>query len=236
MFLGQLVESFILRTYHKLKKSSILAGMSVVIVDYGVGNLRSVYRALQAVGITAHISNKAKEIRSAKLLILPGQGAFATAMEHLQSLDLVDSIKEHVLSGRPYLGICLGFQLLFTDSFENGHHKGLGIFPGSVCHFDSMEGTDTLSIPHMGWNTLDVVSDPNTLFKDSQETFYFVHSYAVKPMPNIPISTQTTYGSPFISSVQQDHLLATQFHPEKSGNQGLELLRSFFQKIGYLNT
>lgn len=210
--------------------------MSIVIVDYGVGNLRSVYRALQAVGVQAQISADPEIVQAAEMIVLPGQGAFETAMAHLKDLNLVDHIRNHIRAGRPYLGICLGFQLLFATSNENGTHEGLGIFPGTVKHLDDFGIDTSLSIPHMGWNTLDIQSDPNDLFDTdfSEKSVYFVHSYAVASEPGIPISTTTTYDKAFVSSVQQPNLLATQFHPEKSGDVGLSLLRNFLTKTGFL--
>lgn len=205
--------------------------MSVVIIDYGVGNLRSVYRAIRALSVPVVISADTNTIQSADVIVLPGQGAFETAVHQLRALNLFDYIRKHILEGKPYLGICLGFQLLFTESFENGHHAGLDIFPGAVKHFDTLGIDPRLSVPHMGWNSLSLQAEPNRLFPDPDMAFYFVHSYAVTPEPNTPIATQTTYGVPFISSVQRGSLLATQFHPEKSGDQGLALLRSFFETL-----
>ena len=206
--------------------------MLVVIVDYGVGNLRSVYRALNAVSVPSTISSDPELIQSADILVLPGQGAFETAVKSLHDLNLFHHIRNHILTGKPYLGICLGFQLLFTESFEKGHHSGFDIFPGSVKHFDTLGIPNKLSIPHMGWNTISVQSDPNQLFDNPDSTFYFVHSYAIAPPKETNYCTQTVYGVPFISSVQTETLLATQFHPEKSGGQGLALLRSFFEHVG----
>lgn len=204
----------------------------IIIIDYGAGNLRSVQKAIEHVGYAVSISHAPEDIADADVLVLPGQGAFAEAATRLESLMLTDLIIRHIRQGKPYLGICLGFQLLFDASSENGHHKGFGIFPGTVDHFSEHIAT-SLSVPHMGWNTLAIQHDPHHYFEDLHSPIhaYFVHSYMVKTTDSSIIATETDYGVPFVSSVQQDSMLATQFHPEKSSDTGLKILDNFFKGI-----
>lgn len=204
----------------------------IVILDYGSSNLRSVAKAIETIGYTPITSNDAATIKSADLLILPGQGAFKQAMSALESLGLIDIIKAHILSKKPYIGICLGFQILFEISEEHGMQKGLGLFSGTVSHFSKYISKD-LSIPQMGWNTLNIKNDALSIFTDiTPEPYtYFVHSYAVFDTSPECICTSTHYGVNFVSSIQTDTVFATQFHPEKSGDVGLSILKNALLKL-----
>jgi len=198
---------------------------TVHIIDYGMGNLRSVQKGFENVGAQAVICRTPAEARDAELLVLPGVGAFRDAIAELKQHDFVGLIREHVASDKPFLGICLGLQLLFDVSFEDGEYEGLGIIPGEVDRFPSRPG---LKIPHMGWNTL-TVRKPNPLVDDAgpNPSVYFVHSYFVKPNDPAVVATTTEHGIEFCSMVARGNLFATQFHPEKSQKQGLNLLRNF---------
>ena len=200
----------------------------VCILDYDVGNLHSVLKAFQFLGIEAKISDHISDIEDSDLLVMPGQGAFSSAMASLTKKSLIEPVMRHIHEQRPFLGICVGFQVLFEGSEEKGDCKGLGIFPGRFTHIPDQE----LKVPHMGWNALDVVSDPNHVF-DSTETpyTYFVHSYYLKETSTDIVSTRTQYGESFVSTVQSKNLLATQYHPEKSGDVGMAILKQFVQGV-----
>ncbi|MBX3441965.1 MAG: imidazole glycerol phosphate synthase subunit HisH [Planctomyces sp.] len=195
------------------------------IIDYGMGNLRSVQKAFEHLGCEAVICRSPSEVRGAERLILPGVGAFRDAIAELRRHDFVGLIQDHVAAGRPFLGICLGLQLLFDVSYEDGEYAGLGLVRGKVVRFESAPG---LKIPHMGWNTLNIVT-PNALTAGLPATpsVYFVHSYHVVPDDDSVIATTTEHGRPFTSMIARGPLFATQFHPEKSQRTGLQLLRSF---------
>lgn len=197
----------------------------ITIVDYGMGNLRSVQKGFEKVHAAARISNSPEEIATAEKLVLPGVGAFRDAIAELKRLNLVEPLLDALAKDRPFLGICLGLQLLFDVSFEDGEHRGLGVIPGEVRRFESAPG---FKVPHMGWNTLDVVR-PNPLLAGLPDppSVYFVHSYHVVPTDSSVIATQTAYGNPFVSMVSRGRLFATQFHPEKSQRVGLKLLENF---------
>lgn len=197
----------------------------ISIVDYGMGNLRSVQKAFERLGYDATIIRSPEEIALAKKLVLPGVGAFRDAIGELKRLNLAKPIVDHAHSGRPFLGICLGLQLLFDVSYEDGEWVGLGILPGEVVRFESKPG---LKIPHMGWNEL-IVDRPNRLLDGipGPLSVYFVHSYHVVPKDPSVIATRTDYGGPFVSMVARDNLFATQFHPEKSQQVGLKILSNF---------
>lgn len=198
---------------------------NIVIVDYGMGNLRSVQKAIEKVGHAATITSDSGRIAEAGKLILPGVGAFQDAIARLRETDLVAPILDHIRSGRPFLGICLGLQLLFTTSHEDGEHRGLDLFPGEVVRFPDVPG---LKVPHMGWNELRVRRRAPVL--DGLEdgaAVYFVHSYYVAPKDSSLIATETDYPTPFASAIWRDNVFATQFHPEKSQRVGLEMLRRF---------
>lgn len=197
----------------------------LVIVDYGMGNLRSVQKALEKVGASAVITADAELLRRADKLILPGVGAFGDAIARLREANLVAPIREHIEAGRPFLGICLGLQLLFERSYEDGVHEGLGILQGEVIRFDDTGG---LKVPHMGWNQI-IHDGTCPLFQGvvSGSYVYFVHSYYPVPQDTKLIAARTDYGGWFTSAVWRGQLFATQFHPEKSQQVGLRILRNF---------
>ncbi|MCC6239146.1 MAG: imidazole glycerol phosphate synthase subunit HisH [Phycisphaerales bacterium] len=199
----------------------------ISILDYGMGNLRSVGKAFEQQGIAAQIINTAEQTAAADKLILPGVGAFADAMEHLRRQKLVEPIRHHVQQGKLLLGICLGLQLLFEVGYEDGTHEGLGLLRGACVRFD-VDKTMKLKIPHMGWNQLNI-QKPSPLLAglDDQCNVYFVHSYHVQPQDKGIIATTTDYGRPFVSSIASKNIYACQFHPEKSQAVGLRILRNF---------
>jgi glutamine amidotransferase len=197
----------------------------IIVVDYGMGNLRSVQKGFEKVGETAVISRDQKQIREADKLVLPGVGAFPQCMKNLVDLNLVDPIKEFIVSGRPFLGICLGLQLLFDESEEFGGHEGLKIVPGKVLQFERTPG---LKIPHMGWNQVSFNNDV-PIFKGipNGSYFYFVHSFYVDPENAGDSAAESEYGIRFTCAVRRDNLFAVQFHPEKSQDLGLTILKNF---------
>jgi glutamine amidotransferase len=191
----------------------------IAILDYGVGNLRSIKRGLERCGADAYISSNDRELFSGDALVLPGVGAFCDAMDDLRVFE--DEIKSYV-EEKPILGICLGLQLLFTESEENGLHKGLGLLKGKVVMLPN-----TVKIPHMGWNSTEIKRETSFLRGlRSGEFFYYVHSYYAAPVDDITSAT-TTYGVEVPAVVEWNNIYATQFHPEKSGKAGLLLLRNF---------
>lgn len=201
----------------------------IVILDYGVGNVGSVTNSLAALGYSARVSSSVADIDAADLLVLPGQGAFETAMRHLHEGGFSRAVIDYIQAGRKFLGICVGFQVLFEGSEEKGSHDGLGIFPGRFREFDKSAG---LSVPHMGWNSLSVRSDLNEVFENSIENFvYFVHSYFMPASDDEFVSATCDYGEAFVAVVQRENLLAMQFHPEKSGDVGLGILRRFLGRV-----
>lgn len=197
----------------------------IAIVDYGMGNLRSVQKAIESLGMEATICTDPTGIAQAERLILPGVGAFRDAIGELQRQSLVEPIKAHIAAGKPFLGICLGLQLLFDVSFEDGTWQGLGVIPGEVVRFKDLPGR---KIPHMGWNEVQVQND-SRLFRGipNGSHFYFVHSYFVVPKAPEVIAAKTDYGGEFTSVIERGNLFATQFHPEKSQSAGLALLKNF---------
>ena len=197
----------------------------IVIVDYGMGNLRSVQKAFEKIGASAQIVFTASGIAGADKLVLPGVGAFGDAMTRIREAGLAPPILDHLHSGRPFLGICLGLQLLFDASYEDGEYAGLGIVPGEVVRFESQPG---LKIPHMGWNALEVAK-PNPLLAGmpAGAHVYFVHSYHVVPRDESIVAARAFHGQPFVAMIARDNLFATQFHPEKSQRIGLQLLENF---------
>jgi glutamine amidotransferase len=200
---------------------------SIAIVDYGMGNLRSVQKALAMVAGDARIISTAREIEAADKIILPGVGAFKDAIATLRQRGLDTAIIRHIERGRAFLGICLGLQLLMDVGFEDGEHRGLGVIPGACVRFD-VDQTLGLKVPHMGWNQL-LVRRPSPIFSDLPEgaSVYFVHGYHVVPEDKTVIAAETDYGRPFVSSLWRDNLMATQFHPEKSQKVGLKILANF---------
>lgn len=200
---------------------------SIAIIDYGMGNLRSVQKAFEHVGVDARIVSQPEQIDPFDKIVLPGVGAFKDAVATLRATHLDEPILGHIRKGKPFLGICLGLQMLFDKGFEDGEHQGLGVFPGQCIRFD-VDRTLQLKVPHMGWNQLDKKSDsPLLRGLDGQPSVYFVHSYHVVPDDPSIIATTTDYGRPFVSSIWRDNITATQFHPEKSQKTGLQILQNF---------
>lgn len=197
----------------------------IAIIDYGMGNLRSVSKAFEAVGHEAVVTRNAQVISNASHVVLPGVGAFGNSMVNIERYDLVEPIRASVRSGKPFLGICLGLQVLFTESEEFGLHKGLDIIPGKVRRFVVEAG---LKVPHIGWNQVDF-QRACPLFDGIPDgtDWYFVHSYFVDPDEHRFAASTTTYGAPFVSSVWKDNIVACQFHPEKSQAVGLHLIKNF---------
>jgi glutamine amidotransferase len=197
----------------------------LAIIDYEMGNLRSVQKGFERVGQAATITSDPDVLRTADKVVLPGVGAFEDAIAALRRRNLVEPISEAIEAGKPFLGICLGLQLLFDVGCENGRHEGLGILRGEVVRF---ELPHEFKVPHMGWNQLDIRRRPPILGDTPVGMYcYFVHSYYVVPRDESVIATTTDYGGPFCSMIWRDNLFATQFHPEKSQSQGLEILRRF---------
>jgi glutamine amidotransferase len=201
----------------------------IAIIDYGRGNLRSVQKGFERVGWEATITRTTQKIRDARAVVLPGVGAFRDCMENLERLGLVDPILESIRSGKPFLGICLGLQLLFSISEEFGPTPGLSVFKGKVQRFPTNTTTmKELKIPHMGWNTIRIRHTSPVLQEVPDSSFfYFVHSFYVNPEDPDLMCTETDYGITFVSSIQKDNVFATQFHPEKSQSLGLRILKNF---------
>ena len=198
---------------------------SIAIVDYGMGNLRSVQKGLERVGFAAEVTRDAQRIDAAAGVVLPGVGAFGACMDNLRRYGLVDIVRAVVARGTPFLGICLGMQLLFEESEEFGPVPGLGIFPGRVVRFTD---TPNLKVPHMGWNQSRKRQDvPHLRGVDEGAFVYFVHSYYVVPADASLVATSTEYGIEFASAIARDNVFATQYHPEKSQAIGLKILRNF---------
>lgn len=196
------------------------------IVDYGMGNLRSVAKALEHVGATVEVTSDAARLAAADSLVLPGVGAFGRCMENLTAAGLSDVVVDFARSDRPFLGICVGMQILFEESEEFGPVAGLGILPGRVRRIRSED--PSLTIPHMGWNRIRMRNRPPHLRGVIDDAFvYFVHSYAVECDLDQLAATTTDYGVEFASSVWRDNVFATQFHPEKSQAVGLRILENF---------
>jgi len=191
--------------------------------------LRSVQKGFEAVGAKAIVTSDSKKILSARSVVLPGVGAFKACMDNLEKFDLIDTVKQSVQSGKPFLGICLGLQLLFSQAEEFGSVSGLGILKGKVVGFkDAPNSGDPLKIPHMGWNNVEV-KPSHPLFDSvpNQSYFYFVHSYYVVPEDRATVATTTNYGIEFVSGIHHENIHAFQFHPEKSQQLGLTVLKNF---------
>ncbi len=197
----------------------------ITIVDYGMGNLRSVQKAFEKIGCAARISARPEDIETASKVVLPGVGAFGDGIRALHDRHLAEPIKTWVHSDRPFLGICLGLQMLFTTGYEDGEQPGLNLFPGIVRRFRrDLE----VKVPHMGWNNLKISRRPPLLDAFPPEgQVYFVHSYLVVPKSPDLIACESFHGEPFVSMIWQGNIFATQFHPEKSQALGLEILRRF---------
>lgn len=197
----------------------------IAIIDYGAGNLQSVKKALDFIGAESVITDDPEAINSCDKILLPGVGSFGDAMASMRAKNLVETVKQNALSGKAFLGICLGLQLLFEESEESPGVKGLGIFKGKIRKFPADMG---LKIPHIGWNSLEI-KQKGTIFKDIPENsyVYFVHSYYLEAEEPDTVATVTNYGIDFHSAVGRNNIFATQFHPEKSGDVGLQILRNF---------
>jgi glutamine amidotransferase len=200
----------------------------IAIIDYGMGNLRSVEKAFAHTGHAATITNDPAVLADAAKLVLPGVGAFRDAIAALRSRHLVEPIRSAIAAGKPFLGICLGLQLLFDRSFEDGEYQGLGVVAGDVVRFAVSPEYPEFKVPHMGWNQVQFRRRPPIFAGiDEGEHFYFVHSYYVVPRDESVVATETDYPQPFCSSIWRGKLFATQFHPEKSQDAGLRVLKNF---------
>jgi glutamine amidotransferase len=203
----------------------------IAIIDYGRGNLRSVQKGFEKVGVEAIITPDPGVAAKATGLVLPGVGAFADAMTNLKDKGLEDVVREAIFLNKPFLGICLGLQLLFETSEEWGYSEGLGIFPGRVRQLP-----DNLKVPHMGWNQVDFVKLNPLIEEIANKTyFYFVHSFYVEPADKTLVSGLTEYGLNFTSMISKNNLFALQFHPEKSSTMGLQILKNFGRIVANVN-
>lgn len=204
------------------------------IIDYGMGNLRSVHKALGLLGCDAALTQDPSEVEHADALVLPGVGAFGAAMANLDRLGLTQAILDFAASGRPFLGICLGMQLLLSESYEQGRHTGLGLIPGEVVRFTNTDRNPEaagIKVPHMGWNTLHRTSDcPLLAGIPDGASVYFIHSYYAMP-PKEAVAAITNYGRDFCSLIWSGNIFAAQFHPEKSGAVGLRMLANFASMV-----
>lgn len=196
----------------------------VALVDYGMGNLRSLSNALKAVGADLAVTSDPARVLEARRVVLPGVGAFGRCMAELRERSLLAPVERFLDSGRPLLGICVGFQVLFDESTEHGSHRGMGRVPGRIERFDEPD----LIVPHMGWNSV-AIRQPHPLLDgiESGAHFYFVHSYRPRLVPDSASLATSDYGSEFVCAVASDNLAGVQFHPEKSGPVGLRLLSNF---------
>lgn len=197
----------------------------LAIVDYQMGNLRSVQKAFEHVGHSAEITSDPRRLAQASKVVLPGVGAFCDAIGELRRRDLVDPLRDAIAAGKPFLGICLGLQLLFDVSYEDGQHEGLGILPGRVVRF---ELPPEYKVPHMGWNSVRRRQPAPVLDGIPEGShFYFVHSYFVVPDDPAAVALEADYHRPFCAMIWRENVYATQYHPEKSQAVGLRLLRNF---------
>ncbi|TLY43074.1 MAG: imidazole glycerol phosphate synthase subunit HisH [Nitrospirae bacterium] len=200
----------------------------IAIVDYDMGNLKSVHKAFESVGHLATVTRDPQAIADASHVVLPGVGAFGDCMRNLERHGLVEPVLGAIRAGKPFLGICLGFQLLFSESEEFGTHRGLGVIPGRVVRFASGGSPTLMKVPHMGWNSIAIGKRSPVLDGVPDGAFmYFVHSYYVVPDDQSVACTMTDYGRPFVSSVARDNIFACQFHPEKSQSEGLRIIQNF---------
>jgi imidazole glycerol-phosphate synthase subunit HisH len=197
----------------------------IAIVDYQMGNLRSVQKAFERLGCDAKITSSAEDLWQADKVVLPGVGAFRDAIGELERRDLVGPIRDIIAAGKPFLGICLGLQLLMDVSYEDGEYEGLGVLRGDVVRFQPRAD---FKVPHMGWNQAHILRRAPILEDIAEGAhFYFVHSYYVRPEDTSVVAIETTYDVPFCAMIWRDNLFATQFHPEKSQSWGLKLLQNF---------
>ena len=202
-----------------------MANANIVIVDYGLANLRSVQKAFERVGAATEVTSDPARIAAAARLVLPGVGAFRDAIVRLRETGLNHVITDHIHAGRPFLGICLGMQMLFSRSHEDGLHIGLDVFAGDVVRFPVISG---LKVPHMGWNPLRLNRPDCPLLAGLPgNAVYFVHSYYPAPVDRSLVAAEADYPDPFCAMIWKDNVFATQFHPEKSQEVGLAMLRNF---------
>jgi glutamine amidotransferase len=203
----------------------------ITIIDYEMGNLRSVEKAFEKLGYAARVSNNPEDLLTTDKIVLPGVGAFRDCISNLRAGGFVEPLLQHVESGKPLLGICVGMQMLFDESEEFGRHQGLGLVPGKVVRFptDMTEGGERLKVPHMGWNNIQI-QRPSPIFKETVDGsfVYFVHSYYCAADNSSDVAATCRYGEiEFCASVWRDNLMATQFHPEKSQDIGLNIFKNF---------
>lgn len=205
----------------------------IAIIDYGMGNLRSVSKAIELCKASVDIISEPEQIKEYNAVVLPGVGSFAPAIKIIKDKGLDTAIKKHLEQKKMFLGICLGFQLLFSKSYEEGIHEGLDIIKGSVEKFVPKPG-EKLIIPHIGWNTINISENiyAKQMFKgiNNNEFVYFVHSFYCKPEDKKIIATETNYSIDFCSSIADENIWACQFHPEKSSNTGIAILKNFVSK------
>jgi len=207
----------------------------IAIIDYGMGNLRSVQKGFERIGFAAEVTADPSRILAAEKIVLPGVGAFRDCIHNLEQGGFVEPILQVIAEGRPFLGICLGLQLLFSESEEFGLHKGLGVIPGRVVRFPEgmQEQGEKLPVPHMGWNQITLQAE-TPLFNGISDgsNVYFVHSYYVKPNDLSVVAATCSYGLEFCAAIRKDNVMATQFHPEKSQGIGLQMLKNFAEMKG----
>jgi glutamine amidotransferase len=207
----------------------------IAIIDYGMGNLRSVQKGFERIGFAAEVTADPARLRAAEKIVLPGVGAFRDCIHNLEQGGFVEPILQVIAEGRPFLGICLGLQLLFSESEEFGLHKGLGVIPGRVVRFPEgmQEQGEKLPVPHMGWNQISLKAE-TPLFNNIADgsNVYFVHSYYVKPDDPTVVAATCNYGLEFCAAIRKDNVMATQFHPEKSQGIGLQMLKNFAEMKG----
>lgn len=200
--------------------------MTVSILNYGMANLRSVQKAFEAVGHDAQIITTPNEVKSADRLVLPGVGAIGDALAHLRAQSLDGPILEFIAAGKPFIGICLGMQMLMERCTEGGEHRGLGVIAGECVRLD-VDQSHHLKVPHMGWNTLEMRKASPILTDLPGQSVYFVHGYHCRPTDESIIAATCEYGGPLVSAFAKDNVIATQFHPEKSQAVGLKMLENF---------
>ncbi len=203
--------------------------VNVFIIDYEMGNLKSVEKAVEKVGAKPIVSSEPEKLLKSDKVILPGVGAFRDCISNLKKYNFIEALKDYIKTGKPLLGICLGMHVLFEKSYEFGEYNGLGIISGEVVKFENI---GNLPIPHMGWNSI-IINKESKLLKNIKngDFFYFAHSYFVKPLNSNDILTSTEYGIIFTSSINRDNVFGVQFHPEKSQDRGLQVLKNFIKEI-----
>jgi len=201
----------------------------ITVVDYGVGNLHSVAKALEKVGAKTRVTSDWKDVAGSNGVVLPGVGAFKDSMDAMHRSDLAKAIQDFIASGKPFLGVCVGLQMLFSESEEFGLSKGLGVFPGRVVKFNQGQ-----KVPHMGWNQIRITQPRNPLLKgiNEGEFLYFVHSFYVVPEDDSISAAKTDYDVDFTCMVWRDNIFGTQFHPEKSQEAGLRIYQNFNELVG----